>query len=183
MLFTSNHLLYGVDQMGKTADRVAVRYMEKGDLDEVLRIERSSFPAPWTETAFLSELENKYAHYFVLLLEGRIIGYAGMWMFAGESHVTTVAVAPEYRSCGYGRMLMNLLIDYSREHGVDTMVLEVRVSNIPAIKLYSSLGFRKIGIRRNYYAETREDAYVMLLQLRGWENREEDDQVDYQGGS
>lgn len=175
MLSMLNHLLYGVAQMEEIVDCVTARFMGKKDINEVLRIERNSFRAPWTETAFLNELQNKYARYFVILYQGKVIGYAGMWLFAGESHVTTIAVDPDYRSCGYGRMLMNILIDFSREQGVDTMILEVRVSNIHAIKLYTSLGFRKIGIRKNYYSETREDAIVMLLHLQGRNSCEGDD--------
>ena len=154
-------------------------------------IEQCSFPAPWSAKAFLSELENKFARYFVLLEVGRVIGYAGMWLFAGEAHITTIAVHPNYRNQGYGRLLMNFLIDFSQDHGVDTMILEVRVSNIPAIKLYSSLGFKKIGIRKNYYLEIHEDAIVMLrkfneqndmgegekMQIRGVVDRIEGDKI------
>lgn len=151
--------------MEEIANTVTVRFMEKIDLDQVLAIEQDSFPAPWTKRAFVSELQNKFARYFVMLYQGQVIGYVGMWIFAGESHITTIAVHPAYRSRGYGRVLMNTALDFSREHGVDTMVLEVRVSNFHAIKLYSSLGFKKIGIRKNYYLETHEDAIVMLRHL------------------
>lgn len=153
--------------MEEITGAVTVRFMEKKDLDQVLLIEKCSFPVPWATQAYLSELQNKFARYFVLLDDQeRVIGYTGMWLFAGESHITTIAVHPDYRSRGYGRMLMMTLIEYSKEHNVGTMVLEVRVSNICAIKLYSSLGFKRIGIRKNYYLETREDAIVMLRHLK-----------------
>lgn len=147
-------------------DHVSVRFMEKKDIEQILLIEQCSFPAPWATKAYLSELQNKFARYFVLLDQERVIGYAGMWLFAGESHITTIAVHPDYRSRGYGRMLMMTLIEYSKKHNVDTMVLEVRVSNSAAIRLYASLGFKRIGMRRNYYMETREDAIVMLQHLK-----------------
>jgi ribosomal-protein-alanine N-acetyltransferase len=143
-----------------------VRFMKKEDIDQVLLIERRSFPAPWSKQAYLSELNNKFARYFVLLEGEQVIGYSGMWVFAGESHITTIAVHPDYRSLGYGRMLMLTLIEYSKQRGVDTMILEVRVSNSFAIKLYAGLGFKRIGVRRNYYIETREDAIVMLRHLK-----------------
>ncbi|HHY40954.1 MAG TPA: ribosomal protein S18-alanine N-acetyltransferase [Syntrophaceticus sp.] len=148
--------------MEEVNNGVFIRFMEKGDIEEIMLIEKCSFPAPWSAKAFLNELQNKFARYFVLVEQGKVIGYAGMWLFARESHITTIAVHPNYRNQGYGRMLMNFLIEYSRQEDVDTMILEVRTSNIPAIKLYSSLGFKKIGIRKNYYLETQEDAIVML---------------------
>jgi ribosomal-protein-alanine N-acetyltransferase len=147
-------------------DDVSIRFMEKKDIEQILLIEQRSFPAPWTSKAYYSELQNKFARYFVLLDQERVIGYAGMWLFAGESHITTIAVHPDYRSCGYGRMLMMTLIEYSKKHNADTMVLEVRVSNSAAIRLYDSLGFKKIGMRKNYYKETHEDAIVMLRHLK-----------------
>jgi ribosomal-protein-alanine N-acetyltransferase len=159
----SNRRLFAAGSvMEEVTNDVLIRFMRKDDIEEILLIEQCSFPAPWSARAFLSELENKFARYFVLLEVGRVIGYAGMWLFAGEAHITTIAVHPNYRNQGYGRLLMNFLIDFSQDHGVDTMILEVRVSNIPAIKLYSSLGFKKIGIRKNYYLEIHEDAIVML---------------------
>ena len=163
--------------MEEVNNGVSIRFMQKGDIEEVMLIEQSSFPAPWSAKAFLSELQNKFARYFVLLEQGEIVGYAGMWLFARESHITTIAIHPNYRKQGYGRMLMNFLIEYSREEGVDTMILEVRASNIPAIKLYSSLGFNKIGIRKNYYLETHEDAIVMLRKFDEENCRGEDEKV------
>jgi ribosomal-protein-alanine N-acetyltransferase len=161
----SNHRLFGSIPMEKIPNDITVRFMEERDIEQVVLIEQDSFPAPWTEKAFLSELQNKFATYFVMLHQEKLIGYVGMWIFAGESHITTIAVHPSYRSRGYGRILMNTALDFSREHGVDTVVLEVRMSNFHAIKLYSSLGFKKIGIRKNYYMETHEDAIVMLYHL------------------
>jgi ribosomal-protein-alanine N-acetyltransferase len=100
-------------------DDVSIRFMEKKDIEQILLIEQRSFPAPWTSKAYYSELQNKFARYFVLLDQERVIGYAGMWLFAGESHITTIAVHPDYRSCGYGRMLMMTLIEYSKKHNAD----------------------------------------------------------------
>ncbi len=148
---------------------VAVRFMEKGDIPQISAIENRSFPSPWSQQAFLNELKNKFSVYFVATHENNLIGYAGMWLFSGEAHVTTIAVHPDFRGRGLGKMLMNTLIDYAREQGADTMVLEVRPSNIPALNLYKSLGFRNIGWRKNYYIETREDALVMMRNI-GQEN-------------
>ncbi len=140
--------------------------MEIDDIPQILPIENCSFPSPWSYQAFCNELKNKFAVYFVALIEGRVIGYAGMWLFSGEAHVTTIAVDPAYRGRGLGRLLMSTLMEYARVQGADTMVLEVRPSNVAALNLYRSLGFRQIGLRKNYYIETREDAVVMLRNLQ-----------------
>lgn len=150
---------------------VVMRFMKKDDIPQIVTIESCSFPSPWSQQAFLNELQNKFAVYFVAIHDGRLVGYAGMWLFAGEAHVTTIAVHPDFRRRGLGKMLMQTLIGYARGQGADTMVLEVRPSNIPAINLYNSLGFRNIGWRKNYYIETREDALVMMCNL-GQESQE-----------
>lgn len=147
-------------------EHVSVRFMEERDIEQILLIEQRSFPTPWTSNAYLSELQNKFARYFVLLDQELVVGYAGMWLFAGESHITTIAIHPDYRSRGYGRFLMVTLIEYSMKHDVHTMILEARVSNSVAIRLYHSLGFKRIGMRSNYYKEAREDAIVMLRHLK-----------------
>ncbi|MDH7577900.1 MAG: ribosomal protein S18-alanine N-acetyltransferase [Bacillota bacterium] len=140
--------------------------MKLSDITQILTIENCSFPSPWSYRAFLSELKNKFAVYFVAVLNHQVVGYAGMWLFSGEAHVTTVAVDPGFRGRGLGRLLMNTLMEYARVQGAETMVLEVRPSNLAALNLYKSLGFRQIGWRKNYYIETGEDALVMLRNLQ-----------------
>lgn len=144
---------------------IAFRFMEKGDIVQILAIENTSFPAPWAEFAFVNELKNKFAVYYVAVQDGQVLGYAGMWLFSGEAHITTIAVHPDRRGQGLGEMFMNTMINHARGHGATTMILEVRPSNATARCLYKKLGFRQIGCRRNYYLETREDALVMLLNL------------------
>lgn len=144
---------------------IEFRFMGKGDIAQILAIENVSFPTPWAECAFLNELKNKFAVYYVAVQEGRVVGYSGMWLFSGEAHITTIAVHPDCRGQGLGKMFMDTLINHAREHGASTMILEVRPSNASARCLYKKLGFRQIGCRRNYYLETREDALVMLLNL------------------
>ncbi len=143
-----------------------VRPMEPRDLPAVLAIESVSFPTPWSYQAFASELRNRYGVYFVALAGERVVGYAGMWLFLGEAHVTTIAVHPDYRRRGLGRLLLGTLVRHAKEQGAETMILEVRPSNLAARRLYQEMGFRQIGVRRNYYLETREDALVMLKNLK-----------------
>lgn len=155
---------------------VVIRHMKKEDIEQIMAIESRSFPSPWAKTAFVSELQNNLAVYFVALHNEKVVGYAGIWLFLEEAHVTTIAVHPDFRGRGLGRLLMDVLIDYARARGAETMMLEVRPSNYVALSLYKSLGFRQIGRRKNYYSETREDALVMQLSLLPQKNTGRDTQ-------
>jgi ribosomal-protein-alanine N-acetyltransferase len=101
-------------------------------------------------------------------LSGQIIGYAVMSLGAGEAHVLNVCVRDEYRNLGFGRRLLEHLLDRAQSSGVNEAFLEVRPSNLSAIRLYQRLGFEQIGIRRGYYQapDGREDAIVLKLELR-----------------
>ena len=82
-----------------------------------------------------------------------------------EGHITNVAVRPEFRRKGFARKLLQDLIDHARTSGIKSLTLEVRVSNLPAIRLYESFGFKVEGRRKQYYADNREDALIMWLRL------------------
>ncbi len=90
-----------------------------------------------------------------------IVGYAGTWLVINEAHVTNVAVSSQRRREGIGRMLMQKLMELARENGMESMTLEVRVSNAAARHLYAQMGFVAAGIRKNYYSETKEDALIL----------------------
>jgi ribosomal-protein-alanine N-acetyltransferase len=150
---------------GDDSVEIELRNLAKDDIPAILAIENASFPTPWADHAFLSELKNKFAFYTVAIHDGQLVGYCGMWLFSGEAHITTIAVHPDWRGQGLGKTFMNALINNARSHGATTMILEVRPLNSSARILYKSLGFRQIGCRRNYYLETHEDALVMMLNL------------------
>jgi [ribosomal protein S18]-alanine N-acetyltransferase len=90
-----------------------------------------------------------------------IVGYGGLWLNVDEGHVTTIAVAPEYRGRGIGELLLNGLIDQALALNIDLLTLEVRVSNIVAQQLYLKYGFRPSGTRPRYYTDNGEDALIM----------------------
>ncbi|TDT62438.1 ribosomal-protein-alanine N-acetyltransferase [Fonticella tunisiensis] len=136
--------------------------MDLSHVDDVVLIERLSFTTPWTKEAFISELtRNKCARYRIILKDGRVIAYGGMWIMLDEAHITNIAVHPEFRGIGLGSMLMEDMISVARENGVHAMTLEVRVSNTHAIGLYKKYGFAEIAIRKGYYQDTGEDAIIM----------------------
>lgn len=137
--------------------------MQLRDLNDVLQIERHSFPTPWSRRAFVSELtENSYAFYLVARRGGRVVGYLGSWFVLDEAHITNVAVHPDARGQGVGRLLMEQIIERTESRGCRRITLEVRRSNQIAQNLYSSLGFAFKGVREGYYTDTHEDAFVMV---------------------
>ncbi|NLY08285.1 MAG: ribosomal protein S18-alanine N-acetyltransferase [Tissierellia bacterium] len=139
-----------------------IRPMEIEDISEIMEIENSSFKKGWTENLFYQELtSNDDSYYFVMEESGETLGYAGLWNMVGEGHVTVIAVNEKHRGRGIGRKLMERLIFLGVELGTTGITLEVRVDNIPAIELYTSLGFSIVGKRPNYYSEDGSDAYIM----------------------
>ena len=140
----------------------SVRPMTLDDLDGVMAVEQESFLTPWSRSAFEEELvKNRLARYLVALDADSIVGYAGTWLVINEAHVTNVAVHAGRRREGIGRLLMEALMQMARDAGMESMTLEVRVSNEAAKTLYQQLGFVSAGIRKNYYSETKEDALIL----------------------
>jgi ribosomal-protein-alanine N-acetyltransferase len=90
-----------------------------------------------------------------------LIGFSGIWMMAGEAHITNIAVRRDYRGRGLGDMLLVATIDLAVQRNASFMTLEVRVSNLAARKLYEKYGFAQTGLRRSYYLDNREDAVIM----------------------
>lgn len=133
-------------------------------VSQVAAIEAASFPSPWPLRAFIQEiLQNNLADYLVALREGRVVGYAGMWIILDEAHITNVAVRPDLRRMGIGRLLMEKLITRALYLGARRMTLEVGASNAVALALYESLGFYRTGVRPRYYQDTGDDAVIMWL--------------------
>lgn len=137
--------------------------MQKADIARVAELEKQSFRTPWSYNALAGELKNDVAHYRVAIQNGAVIGYAGMWLIFEEAHITNVAIAPEARGNGYGRALMICMMELASSLGAEKMTLEVRESNLRAQSLYSSLGFEKFGVRKKYYSDTGESAYILWL--------------------
>jgi ribosomal-protein-alanine N-acetyltransferase len=141
---------------------VQIRPLLEIDLPEVAAIEQQSYAFPWSENIFRECLRVGYTCR-ALDLAGRIIGYGVMSLGAGEAHILNVCVRDEFRNLGFGRRLLEHLLDRALAAGVTEAFLEVRPSNLSAIRLYQHLGFEQIGIRRGYYQapDGREDAIVL----------------------
>ena len=147
----------------KEMTRVALRRLQMRDLNAIERIERASYPTPWSRSMFASELSKPSS----LCLgafdaeTGGLVGYLVISRYVDAWHVMNIAVAPERRRQGIASMLLNRLFDLTSGRGRRGYTLEVRVSNTGAIKLYERLGFKPRGVRRGYYTDNREDALIM----------------------
>jgi ribosomal-protein-alanine N-acetyltransferase len=137
--------------------------MTPADLDEVMEIERRSFPEPWSRGMILHELKVPFSK-TVLVRDGEephaILGYICRWLIGDEIQILNVAVHPERRQGGIGRALVTLVMQEAEARHVSTVTLEVRRDNTAAIQLYRTFGFTEHGVRRNYYARG-EDALIM----------------------
>jgi [ribosomal protein S18]-alanine N-acetyltransferase len=154
----------GLSDADHTAWEVSLRPFEVSDLLAVLEIENVSFPSPWKPEYFLNEMNNPCARLVVAERAGQVIGYFCCWLVADEVHILDVAVHPDHRRCGVGRVLLQDILVEACQNGASSASLEVRVSNQPAIALYRTLGFEPVTIRRRYY-ENGEDAFLMVRSL------------------
>lgn len=143
-----------------------IRAMQEADLAQVHAIEARAYPFPWTLGIFRDCLRHGHGCW-VLQKDDQLIGYGVLSHAAGECHVMNVCVDPEFQGHGYGRRLLQRLLDLARYHRAERVFLEVRPSNPRAIALYHTLGFNEIGRRPRYYPAEggREDALVMAQEL------------------
>lgn len=149
-------------------DDVVIERASLADLDAIIALERQCFPTPWPRSAFARELarQDEVAVYVTASVGGEIVGYAGMWTTPGEAHLCTIAVSPQDRRKGIGERILVHMIDEAARRGAERLVLEYRASNVSAQSLYAKYGFRRLGIRKNYYRDglAREDAVVVSLE-------------------
>lgn len=136
------------------------------DLDGITAIENVSFPTPWPRRVFEREIKSHTSYNRVIRFGGMVAGYIITWTIYDEVHILNIAVHPEFRKMGIGERLLRDCISHSAANGLKYALLEVRVSNIGARSLYEKLGFKTIHVRRKYYSDTGEDAYVMMLEIK-----------------
>lgn len=135
--------------------------MKEAHVPQIAALEKKCFSDPWSERSIASELQNPLSLWLAALDGDRVAGYIGSQTVLGESDMMNLAVCPEYRQQGIGRALVQALIDRLRQMGSHSITLEVRASNLPARKLYESLGFAQVGLRKGYYEKPREDACIL----------------------
>lgn len=140
---------------------IIVREMTAEDVEDISKIEEEAFSMPWSARDFLEMVQADYAYYYVAEVDGVLAGCCGIRNLAGEGDISNVVVASGYRRRGIGRKLMEYMLERAAKVGIGACTLEVRVSNLPAIRLYESLGFSGEGVRPGFYEHPREDALIM----------------------
>ncbi len=142
---------------------IVYEQMKISHVSQIAELEKQCFSDPWSEQSIASELENPLALWLVACEGNQVVGYVGSQSVLGAADMMNLAVAPEYRRQGIARALVGALIAALKAKQVERLSLEVRVSNVPAISLYESLGFRQVGKRPRYYEKPREDALILIL--------------------
>jgi [ribosomal protein S18]-alanine N-acetyltransferase len=148
-----------------SAPAVVCRPMRPSDLDQVVQNEDLSYQMPWSRRIFLDCLRAGYENW-VLATRTQIVAHGVLSVGAGESHVLTLCVHPDFRRHGFGRRMLNHLLMQAGRLGASVCFLEVRPSNREAKALYHSMGFVQVGERKNYYpadpgTQSREDALIL----------------------
>ena len=136
---------------------ILIENMKLQHLDGVVNIENICFANPWSRADLEQQLNLDTSHFAVATLDGYVVGYMGLQIFSGEGYVTNVAVLPDFRRMGIAKKL----IEHQLQNEMSFITLEVRESNLPAIKLYESCGFENVGIRPKFYTNPTENAIIM----------------------
>ena len=149
--------------------KIRVRIAKSSDLDDIYELDVQTFAMPWSKEALSYDiLENDNAFVIVAEYEGEFAGYADIWTVLDEADLNSIAVRVDFRRKGIGDAIMLAMIEMLSTSGVATINLEVRVSNMPAIKLYKKYGFNECGVRPGYYLDNGEDALIMKRETGGY---------------
>lgn len=142
-------------------DKIEICQMTHGDIEEVVIIEEESFSIPWSYRSFEDSLNLPYGRFYVAKIEGKVVGYIGLYLVGEDGDITNVAVLSQYRRKGIAGKLIEKVIKCAKENGVNSINLEVRPSNSSAIELYTKYGFEELGKRKNFYSKPTEDAIIL----------------------
>ena len=148
-------------------NNIAVVRLTPDKIPEVGRLEKLCFSDPWSENAFFDACGNEMYDYFVAVdvSNSTVCGYGGIMTVLDAADITNIAVLPQYRRRGIGKMLLDTLVRAAEKRCASSLRLEVRESNVPAISLYEKFGFVRDGIRKNYYRHPTENAVLMTKTL------------------
>ena len=143
--------------------KLEIKELSLENIDRICEIESESFSMPWKKDDFLGLIRDNNSEYIVVYCDGIPVGTAGYTFNGFEGYINNVVIDKSFRGRGISKVLMEELLKSGRGKNINEFTLEVRVSNIPAVKLYESLGFKSEGIRKNFYERPTEDANVMWL--------------------
>ena len=146
---------------------ITLMEMKAEHVPQVAQLEKICFSDPWSEMSIAHELESLWSYWLVAVDGDTVAGYIGSQSSIDEADIMNVAVHPDYRRQGIAENLINTLVAELKNRSCHALLLEVRVSNTPAITLYEKLGFAQVGCRKNYYRNPKEDALILRKE---WEN-------------
>jgi len=142
---------------------IMIDFMKEEDIDAILDISSLSFSVCWSKDSYIQELTNPIARYLVAKIDNKVIGFVGTWIVLDESHITNIAVHPNYRKQGIASKLLEKFLTYCQSQGCVAYTLEVRSGNKAAKALYEKYNFKQDGVRKGYYEDNKEDAIIMWL--------------------
>ena len=131
-------------------------------IEEICDIEKRCFSDAWSRQSFIDEIDNENSVFIVVKKEDKIVAYSGFWYIVDDAQIMNVAVDTTYKGMKISHILMKEMIQRAMDKNMATMSLEVRVSNEIAINLYKGYGFEIAGVRKQYYQDNKEDAYIMF---------------------
>ena len=142
-----------------------IEKMQKVDLDDIMEIEQASFSDAWAKEGFLQSIDQPYSLMLTAKFRDKVVGYCCLYCILDEGEIINVAVHPQWRGKGVGTQMLDSMLAMGKEQGVMRFLLDVRVSNYPAQKLYENAGFVKIACQKNFYEMPVEDGWLMELLL------------------
>ncbi|MBQ4091118.1 MAG: ribosomal protein S18-alanine N-acetyltransferase [Clostridia bacterium] len=152
--------------MEQKKKRIYPERLTAGHIVGAAKLEKLCFSQPWSEKSLELLTKEGIGVGFICSSEGNVCAYGGMMVAVDEGQITNIATHPDYRRRGYGRAVVEALIKYAKNNGLDSISLEVRESNTAAIALYERLGFRVEGKRRDFYTRPTESALVMIWRAK-----------------
>ncbi len=151
------------------ADAITIERLDPdANLDAIVEIERASFSSPWTAEMFRWELRNTdvSSTYVLRTADRAVAAFCCVWTVLDELHINNVAVRPAWRRRGFAIALLQHVMDLAARQGATRATLEVRRSNLAALRLYDRLGFTVTAVRPNYYSNPVEDALILWRALQ-----------------
>ena len=146
-------------------NNIFIDKMSIDDLDSIKTVLQNEFDEFWNYNVFKDELKNENSYYIIAKLENNIVGFGGIWKAVDDVHITNIVVRKKFRKLGIGNVILEHLIKIGRNiQNINSITLEVNSKNTPAINLYLKFGFKKVGLRKNYYG-LDENAIIMTLDL------------------
>jgi ribosomal-protein-alanine N-acetyltransferase len=144
---------------------IIIERMTEEDVEEVAGLERLCFSDPWSKESFREETKHRFSLPLVVKSGQKVVGYTCLWHIYDQMEIANFAVSPDFRRKGIGRKMMERVLEEAKRMNCTNVILSVRESNLPAIRLYGDYGFVEIHRRIKYYQHPNEDAIIMVKNL------------------